>query len=670
MWFLMVIFYVYVYNIIAYGGFENSSQDVAFIIIAIVMQFIFVLSPPMLVGEYDSRAGFFFINQDIEDGYKDIENDSDDESDEEETETEGTCQDKKERPAEDETTWSEYLSKHFFSKINNFYRAPVTIFIQSTLSSLVLLALFCDLLIFRSCYSITSTEYLVMFWIIVLILEEIRQVFRSGTEIDEMLVGYFSDTWNLLDLAFLFSYFFGFFIKLARYSHVEHAEKYWLEPCDGQISNFNLTGNQQLVHIPFFLEFIEGYTPDHWMSRNKLMKLNGDYYSCDCPASLSLKDDRIDGSLWDIEMFYTLSFFFMCIRLLNIFTVTPQLGPLIIAIKTMLVDLSKFIFIIVIFIIGYGVVVTSMRYPNDLHKDISHYKQVLINPYFQILGEMTFLDDGDVEPGVNCVDGKDWIYCKKEWAKYNSQNCREPVLSNNFTNEAESSYDKFNFEYHGVCPLTIDCGFERCQRVDTPRLEMMGVLFMMLMNVLVMNLLIAVFSTTYEDVQEKSDGLWKFQRTELIIEYKDKSKFPVPLSLVYRLCLLIKNLFIDTPMKYCCCKKKNHEANEDSETQSVRENPEKEETLVESIFKNPEGPFQRWLSGTAVSKFRLEELKDPSETEAYFSKLRLLERVCAEQFDGDDEKTTEELLKAHEGHIREIQDGHDNVHTSKNSKIC
>ena len=106
--------------------------------------------------------------------------------------------------------------------------------------------------------------------------------------------------------------------------------------------------------------------------------------------------------------------------------------------------------------------------------------------------------------------------------------------------------------------------------------------------------------------------------------------------------------------------------NEDSETQSVRENPEKEESLAESIFREP---FRRWLLGTAVSKFRLEELKDRSETEVYFSKLRLLERVCAEQFDGDDEKTTEELLKAHEGHIREIQDGHDNVHTSKNSKI-
>ena len=283
---------------IAHDGFANSSKDVAFIIIAIVMQLIFVVSPPLLVGAYDSKAGVFFINQNIEEGYNHAENKI--ESHDSEYEKEETPGEVKRRLTEDMkpkklscpctvtlrynlALWSEW-NKNIFFKINNFYRAPVTIFIQATLSSLVLLALFCDLLIFRSCYSITSTEYLVMFWIIVLILEEIRQVFRSGTEIDEMLSGYFSDTWNMLDLAFLFSYFVGFFIKLGRYSNVDNAEMYWLEPCDGQMTNFNLTGNQQLVHIPFFLEFIEGYTPDHWMSRNRLMELNGDYYSCDCPA--------------------------------------------------------------------------------------------------------------------------------------------------------------------------------------------------------------------------------------------------------------------------------------------------------------------------------------------------------------------------------------------------
>ena len=81
----------------------------------------------------------------------------------------------------------------------------------------------------------------------------------------------------------------------------------------------------------------------------------------------------------------------------------------------MLYDLLKFIFIIAIFIIAYGVTTTSMRFPNDLHKDISHYKEVLIYPYYQILGEMTFLNDEEVEPGFTCVDSKDWIFCNKMW---------------------------------------------------------------------------------------------------------------------------------------------------------------------------------------------------------------------------------------------------------------
>ena len=68
------------------------------------------------------------------------------------------------------------------------------------------------------------------------------------------------------------------------------------------------------------------------------------------------------------------------------------------------------------------------------------------------------------------------------------------------------------------------------------------------------------------------------------------------------------------------------------------------------------GPFRKLLSGTAVSKFRLFELDDKNETESYFSKLRLLERVCAEQLDRDDEKTIEELLKAQEVQIKDIND--------------
>ena len=46
---------------------------------------------------------------------------------------------------------------------------------------------------------------------------------------------------------------------------------------------------------------------------------------------------------------------------------------------------------------------------------------------------------------------------------------------------------------------------------------------MMFANVLLINLLVALFATTYERVQENSENIWKLNRYDLILEYWGKS---------------------------------------------------------------------------------------------------------------------------------------------------
>ena len=46
---------------------------------------------------------------------------------------------------------------------------------------------------------------------------------------------------------------------------------------------------------------------------------------------------------------------------------------------------------------------------------------------------------------------------------------------------------------------------------------------MMFANVLLVNLLVALFATTYERVQENSENIWKLNRYDLILEYWGKS---------------------------------------------------------------------------------------------------------------------------------------------------
>ncbi|KXJ08256.1 Transient receptor potential cation channel subfamily M member 3, partial [Exaiptasia diaphana] len=65
-------------------------------------------------------------------------------------------------------------------------------------------------------------------------------------------------------------------------------------------------------------------------------------------------------------------------------------------------------------------------------------------------------------------------------------------------------------------------------------------LFMLLANVLLLNLLIAIFSYTFELIQEDSDKVWKFQRYDLVQEYHSRPIFSPPLILIGHLFVFIR----------------------------------------------------------------------------------------------------------------------------------
>ena len=78
---------------------------------------------------------------------------------------------------------------------------------------------------------------------------------------------------------------------------------------------------------------------------------------------------------------------------------------------------------------------------------------------------------------------------------------------------------------------------------------------MMVANVMLINLLVALFATTYETVQEDSDKIWKLNRFDLVMDYWGKDPIPTPLILVYHVMLLIKYIF------FSCGEKKNRRTN-------------------------------------------------------------------------------------------------------------
>ena len=56
--------------------------------------------------------------------------------------------------------------------------------------------------------------------------------------------------------------------------------------------------------------------------------------------------------------------------------------------------------------------------------------------------------------------------------------------------------------------------------------------YMLIGNVVMVNLLIAMMSDTYASVEEKSLEVWRFQKFELVKEYREAYQLPPPLVLI------------------------------------------------------------------------------------------------------------------------------------------
>ena len=67
-------------------------------------------------------------------------------------------------------------------------------------------------------------------------------------------------------------------------------------------------------------------------------------------------------------------------------------------------------------------------------------------------------------------------------------------------------------------------------------------IYMITANILLVNLLIAMFSSTFQDVQDNTDEIWRFQRYRLVFEYYDSSILPPPINFIAYLMSIVAYL--------------------------------------------------------------------------------------------------------------------------------
>ncbi|CAG2199285.1 unnamed protein product [Mytilus edulis] len=190
--------------------------------------------------------------------------------------------------------------------------------------------------------------------------------------------------------------------------------------------------------------------------------------------------------------FFSMSLFAMYMRFLHVLLMSRKLGPKIIMIKEMLKDLFRFIGILFVFMVGVGVLYHANMYP--AHKDMwssvdwKYWRiwKIIYIPYWQIYGE-SMLDSFEENKDASCTK------IQSVWENTPS--------------------------------------IERCNEYDWI-LVVITALYMLMSNLLLVNLLIAVFSYRFERVQENSEKLWRYLRYEVIMDYR--TRIPAPLNLVIR----------------------------------------------------------------------------------------------------------------------------------------
>lgn len=167
--------------------------------------------------------------------------------------------------------------------------------------------------------------------------------------------------------------------------------------------------------------------------------------------------------------------------------------------QKMLVDLTFFIWLVAIFLIGYGVSTTAILNPNKQKNYTSELVfGVFWRPYVNLFGE--FNDDYIVET-------MNEQYCIYEYGE-DAEQCSEEYTCEGDTDGAHRDICVFN-QYIVKIFLAV---------------------YMMLAAVLMLNLLVAVFSSTYQNIEDKSAILWKRQKFDLMMEFKSRSPLPIPVN--------------------------------------------------------------------------------------------------------------------------------------------
>uniref|UniRef100_A0A8B9IHU2 Transient receptor potential cation channel subfamily M member 3 n=1 Tax=Anser cygnoides TaxID=8845 RepID=A0A8B9IHU2_ANSCY len=232
------------------------------------------------------------------------------------------------------------------------------------------------------------------------------------------------------------------------------------------------------------------------------------------------------------RVIYCVDIIFWYIRVLDIFGVNKYLGPYVMMIGKMMIDMLYFVVIMLVVLMSFGVARQAILHPDE-EPSWRLARNIFYMPYWMIYGEV-FADQIDL-----------WL----------------------------SSLLPTTVGWAWLTPAIMAC-------------------YLLVANILLVNLLIAVFNNTFFEVKSISNQVWKFQRYQLIMTFHDRPVLPPPMIIFSHLYIIIKRV---------CCRCKKREGDQDERDrglklflndEELKKLYEFEEQCVEEYFQEKEDEQQ------------------------------------------------------------------------------
>ncbi|KAM8973895.1 transient receptor potential cation channel subfamily M member 1 [Pelodytes ibericus] len=262
-------------------------------------------------------------------------------------------------------------------------------------------------------------------------------------------------------------------------------------------------------------------------------------------AMLRLQDEPYRGYG---RVIYCVDIIFWYIRVLDIFGVNKYLGPYVMMIGKMMIDMLYFVVIMLVVLMSFGVARQAILHPEE---ELSWRlaRNIFYMPYWMIYGEV-FADQID-------------LYAME---------INPPCGDNLFDEDGKRLPPCIPGAW--LTPAIMAC-------------------YLLVANILLVNLLIAVFNNTFFEVKSISNQVWKFQRYQLIMTFHDRPVLPPPMIVFSHLYILLKRI--------CCRCRKMQEGDLDERDrglklflndEELKKLYEFEEQCVEEYFQEKEDEQQ------------------------------------------------------------------------------